>query len=391
MSPAEHLDHEAAHAALDASREAAGPLRESIVDVLGSLVPGTTFLLATIPSLVVPMASVVLTLFPAWKPLVTLPEHGIEASIGTIVFVLVPGLLVFGVVAYVSGHLFFRQDPKVADEASFAMTRRFEGGDGMVRPDPREAGGRAAVPEPSPDGQAAAGGATGPDPDGDGEPLLDGIVWPEARSPAAPRAARPGFARRWRTFLGRRLRAAFALKPAPLPFPVEFPYRDLREYLAHRGLHYLARYVPWDRRTERTGKMRTKHRMNALKIRIQLECQPFTQLLARTEGHVRMSSSMWYVTRALIQMSTVSLVAYFGLVLYEWRILGVPGPLLTPVFVLPLSTFAAAHLVRHTIERTLHYQREREVLFILETAHWLYHTDRVPKLFDGLLEERRPS
>lgn len=347
----EQLDQETAQSAVEAAARAAGPLRESIVDVLGSLVPGTTFLLAAVPSFLVPMAAVVLGLFPDWRPHLVPPAQWLEASIGSFVFVLVPLLLLGLAVAYVSGHLFFRQDPKVADEVSFAVTRRYEDGEGMFCRAPAEPGSeRGAAPAARPD---------------------DG-----------PR----GWVQRAVARAGQLARVAFAFRPRHPPYGrVEFPYRDLREYLTRRGLDYLAAYVPWDRNSDETARKRTKHRVNALKIRIHLECEPLAALLAKTEAHVRMSSSMWYVARVVIQLSSASLVAYLGIAGYRWWADDLGGLPVGPVIVLPLLAFFAAHLVRIAIERTLHYQREREVLYILESAHWLRQSGRVPKLFDGLV------
>jgi len=313
----EHLDLEAAEAAIKATRYSRGPLREFIVDVLGSLVPGTAFLVAALPAFVLPMAAAVLALLPASKWPLPHFEGGVPASIGTIVFILLPALLAFLTFGYIAGHLFFRQDPKRADTASFRTTLRSKVADGMVRMDSPSAGTSAAK------------------------------------------------------------------KKGELP-PVEFPYRDLKTYLKDRGLLYLAELVPWDG-TEDTESRRTKHFINALKIRIHLECPPLAELLARTEAHVRLSSSMWYVCGVLLWMSGIGAVVYGAAITATNMVAALPDVHLGPIIALPGLTFVTAFLAMTGIERSLHYQREREVLFILESAYWLRQSKRVPNCLEGLV------
>jgi hypothetical protein len=38
----------------------------------------------------------------------------------------------------------------------------------------------------------------------------------------------------------------------------------------------------------------------------------------------------------------------------------------------------------HAITANFYYQRQREISFIMETAHWLLITDRIPNMFFGL-------
>jgi hypothetical protein len=93
---------------------------------------------------------------------------------------------------------------------------------------------------------------------------------------------------------------------------------------------------------------------------------------------------MWFVCRTLIWasglgLSTFVLVAVLSHLSTSTTKLDFSVILLLPVFTLLLSFFT-----KISIERALHYQREREILFILEVAHWLFITDRAPKIFDGL-------
>lgn len=276
---------------------ARGTLREFLVEFLGSLVPGIAFLVSMVPGFIVPATAALFGLFKLPWPQVGFPT-GVPASITTILFLIIPGVLAFLVFAYLAGHFFYRQDPKIADEASFKKIPRHVNFDGMVRP--------------------------------------------------IPGMANP---------------------------PVEFPYHFLKQYLLDRGLKYLAVHVPWNKQNK--FNRRAKHFANALKLRVALESPLAFAILARNEAHVRLSSSMWYVSRALI------LASGLGFAIYGLSVIS-PDVKCSPLVILPLIMVLLSWLTKWAIERSLHYQREREVLFILEVAHWLWHTKRVPKIFDGI-------
>jgi hypothetical protein len=60
-----------------------------------------------------------------------------------------------------------------------------------------------------------------------------------------------------------------------------------------------------------------------------------------------------------------------------------PSPFSSIIF-FPILTGIAAYVGRWGIERALHYQRGREILFILETAHWMCISEKAKKIFEGL-------
>jgi hypothetical protein len=280
-----------------------GALREFVVEFLGSLVPGIAFLVGIVPGLAVPVAAALYGLFGlTWS--LSNPLREPPPSISVIIFLLIPGAFAFLVLAYLAGHLFYRQDPKIADEASFKRIPRHVNFDGMVRP-------------------------------------IHGMNTP----------------------------------------PVEFPYHFLKQYLLDRGIDYLAVHVPWPASNPKDPqadfKRRAKHWANSIKLRVLLESPAAYGVLARNEAHVRLSSSMWYVCRALAWSSFVG----FGLFSASALSSNVSC---SPIIALPLLVLLLSSLAKWAIERTLHYQREREVLFMLEVAHWLFHTGHSPKIFDGL-------
>jgi hypothetical protein len=163
---------------------------------------------------------------------------------------------------------------------------------------------------------------------------------------------------------------------------VEFPYSHLFEFLKKRGLDYLARHVPWRGNDPRKLARRSKHFINALKIRLEFSFPENYGTIARNEAHIRLMTSMWYASKLLLYLSLAGLAA--GLIA-AWHAGGESGNWYNPqtsVVVLPLGVMALCWLGKLGIERSLHYQRVREAVFVLETAHWASKQNR--RLFDGL-------
>lgn len=112
-------------------------LRMVVVDVLGSLVPGVLFLLAGYFALNWPLQAILPLVDRSWNASPPSMDNSslVEAMLGTGTGQFL-GFLLLLLVAYVVGQLFFRQDPKRPDRASFERIKRDAGGDGPVRPSP---------------------------------------------------------------------------------------------------------------------------------------------------------------------------------------------------------------------------------------------------------------
>lgn len=166
-------------------------------------------------------------------------------------------------------------------------------------------------------------------------------------------------------------------------FDVQFPYLYIGEYLDHRGLRHLAEFIPWWRDTPGSTKeqkmKRTKMFINILKIRLQFLVPERCGLIARNEAHVRLMSSIWYATMVL---RTITLVGFLlaAVALRVSVVSVVCGRIQSATIALGLQAvcFAFCNAVvlvgmvlgRMTIEKFLHYQRVREVVYVLETAHY---------------------
>lgn len=157
----------------------------------------------------------------------------------------------------------------------------------------------------------------------------------------------------------------------PNEYNLEFPYRYLYEYLDDRGMKHLANLVPWRGNDPSTYPLRTKHFINVLKVRLEF-LFPYQFLrLQRNEAHVRLMSSMWYASNSLMKASAMGVLLGALAIGANWFLTKSAWPvqylesITLPVFVLVLSLFCRKH-----IESFLHYQRIREIVFILETAYF---------------------
>ncbi|MDP2993124.1 MAG: hypothetical protein Q8N82_07175 [Deltaproteobacteria bacterium] len=284
--------------------EVKGTIRDfvlPIVEFLGILVPGVIFIFAFFPAVIVPLASI-LQIVENSKP--TLPliadyfiKIFISPTFGTI--------FILSVFSYVTGHLFFRQDPKIPDKHSFMKARETIKEEGPVRLCDNEKQYN----------------------------MENGIPIDE--------------------------------------YNLEFPYRYLREYLHDRGMIHLSNIIPWKGTDPKTYKMRTKHFINIIKVRLEF-LFPYQYLrIQRNEAHVRLMSSMWYASNSLIYAAIIGAIIGMLAIFISVYVTNSAWPI--PYFssvVAPIFVLVLAILVRRSIESFLHYQRIREVVFILEAAYF---------------------
>jgi len=307
----------------------ASVLREFFVDFLSSMIPGFLFTMFAVPLCIA--TGVVLD--PAgfvWKNI----EGGIRAHHPEVVCL----VLVF---SYVVGCIFSRRDPKVPDQKSAARL--------LLRDwDDRN---RSVI-------QETAQGQN------------------EARSSILRVAT--GYSERLNRWLeARRL----ARSPGG-----QFPYSHLYEYLNSRRLNHLAAHVPWHG-NDKSIDARSKMFINVLKIRLQFHNQKRCGEIVRNEAHVRMMSSMWFAAKQLESVLGVLLVLMVTIsALRGGRVLP-PYPagetLLGSLLILFLI---AAQWLCRSILKFLHYQRVREIVYVLETAHTAWKAGQ-KDMFEGLERE----
>lgn len=175
----------------------------------------------------------------------------------------------------------------------------------------------------------------------------------------------------------------------------EFPYPNLHNYLEKRGLKHLKRFVVWQKKKEQDR--RSKVYVNVLKIRLSQFFPEQCRLIIRNEAHVRLASSAWYVA------NTLSLISVIGILILVCSI--VAHSMFSQSY--DLQAFFQCHFLaslfpfsillitingRSKINTFLHYQRMREVIFVLETAYTAFRS-KDPSLltppFDGIYDEEK--
>lgn len=155
----------------------------------------------------------------------------------------------------------------------------------------------------------------------------------------------------------------------------EFPYPYLREYLGQRGLCHLCPFVVW--KNGETDLYRSKTYINLLKIRLKYNFPDKISNLIRNEAHVRLASSTWYVSRALRVCSILgTLIIIVAILIFIFIYFsGSFGTFLrkftsyVPFLIAPLFILSTSEYMRSRIEYFIHYQRLREVFYVLETAY----------------------
>lgn len=175
----------------------------------------------------------------------------------------------------------------------------------------------------------------------------------------------------------------------------QFPYSHLRTYLEHRGHHHLADLVDWPVDDDATiddspgvsKSKRSKTYINLLKIRLQFHFPAAYRRLLRNEANVRLSTSMWFVARALNWCAITAAIAVIITILATGVIAGHdavwPSLLGYAPSLLPAATLVfAAHYARRSIRQFIHYQRLREVFFVLEEAYTAFRDQ--PELLRSL-------
>jgi hypothetical protein len=159
----------------------------------------------------------------------------------------------------------------------------------------------------------------------------------------------------------------------------QFPYSHLYEYLAARGLDHLAKRVPWRGQDPKIDP-RSKMFINILKVRLQFSNQKECNEIIRNEAHIRMMSSVWY---AALQLEQVYLVLLFLLLILSPLDNTAKSPGFKTTLILLVVLLAGAEWLRRMIITFLHYQRVREIVYVLETADTARRNGQA-NIFEGL-------
>ncbi len=148
----------------------------------------------------------------------------------------------------------------------------------------------------------------------------------------------------------------------------QFPYIYLKDYIGKRGHCHLCPFVVW--KNDETIFHRSKTFINLLKIRLKYHHPQKCSIIIRNEAHVRLASSSWYVAYALRICSIAGLFLVFISILIDIiaKISSESYFIYFPFFVPPIIVLLSGEYIRTRIEHFIHYQRLREVFYVLETA-----------------------
>ncbi|MBF0518819.1 MAG: hypothetical protein HQK92_03765 [Nitrospirae bacterium] len=301
-------------------------LHELYVELLGSLIPGlfTVILGGTSIYLVLKtLATFGNTLFPGMKSPFS-PLIGVGGFIGAIHWEIGVAIIVS---AYVIGAAFFRQDPKGPDAVSALyvwMNSTKEERSGLAVQTPKELEDTFLFKN------------------ADKQSIVSHVV-----SYFFPRSC---------------------IKK--LKLDTQFPYLHLRCYLAARGLNHLIRLVPWCPDVPEKRGFRTKMFINIIKIRL-LSCFPnMSRDIIRNEAHVRLATSVWYVSITLKQLSIATFIILLEYLLLCWHLkLRESGYMLFVSFSFVFLLFLLCDSMLRHLRKCIHYMRVREVIYVLETAN----------------------
>lgn len=171
------------------------------------------------------------------------------------------------------------------------------------------------------------------------------------------------------------------------PGAYEYPYGNVSGYLKSRNFRHLLKYINWefsdfderltneaDEAAIRRRLQRSKHLVNILKMRTKLKNPLLLFDVVKNEGHIRLMSSVFYLgfSMALISLAGLGFGAYANVLdraqPYQYHLLGfrMPHP---EAVALPALTLFVSGIAMLSVVNFLHYQRVREIVFVLEAAH----------------------
>jgi hypothetical protein len=156
----------------------------------------------------------------------------------------------------------------------------------------------------------------------------------------------------------------------------QYPYAYLSKYLEERGFSHLAKYVTWsaddfssekadDDSAKRDRRKRSKHFINEYKMRVKQKNSPLYFDILRNEAHIRFMSSVWYGSIVVACAALLGIIISAAINIPVMVKAGNPYPPYFEAFAFPLMIGVLAISIIYSIERFFHYQRVREIVFVL--------------------------
>jgi len=297
-------------------------LSELYIDLLGSLVPGLfTVILGTVIILLTVNTIYCLKYDPDFS--ITRPLSSVKELIGHIHYEIATITLVS---SYIIGAAFFRQDPKRPDMLSALHV--------WLTSKPSERPGLSVQDSSK-------------------------KIKQKEKCPYTEVS-------RWERYYGLLLpRVYLYFKKNNLD--TQFPYAYMRCYLSTRGLTHLVNNIPWCPNEESTVGYRTKMFINILKIRLTAFGPQFGRDIVRNEAHVRLATSVWYASVTLFRLGIFCMLIILAF-LFFYHDQNQLKYYFTPI-VCTLIIIVLCVIMKHQLQKCIHYMRVREVVYVLESAH----------------------
>jgi hypothetical protein len=169
----------------------------------------------------------------------------------------------------------------------------------------------------------------------------------------------------------------------------QYPYAYLKKYLEERGFPHLAGYVTWnaddfssdkadDDSAKQERRKRSKHFINEYKMRVKQKNSRLYFDILRNEAHIRFMSSVWYGSRVVACAALLGIIISAAINIPLMVKAGSPYPPYFETFVFPMMVGVLAISIKYSIERFFHYQRVREIVFVLIAWNLTEHEARAP-------------
>ena len=177
----------------------------------------------------------------------------------------------------------------------------------------------------------------------------------------------------------------------------EYPYHALKVYLETRGMYELSDYVTWhpddwlkpaDSLFD-NARHRSKHFINQLKLRIKSVDDRLFFEIARNETHIRLMSSLWWMSLYMLFFVLVgvgiswksfleSVETYRQLYYHTHHAIMTTNQADADMFRVHVRAMTSPYLALsislftiYVVNTFIHYQRVREIVFVLETYHMI--------------------
>lgn len=158
------------------------------------------------------------------------------------------------------------------------------------------------------------------------------------------------------------------------PENCEYPYPNLYDYMKKRGFGHLLKLITWKENPD----LKSKAYINRLKLDIELNSPDAYRTIVRNEAHIRLTNTVWHSSILIRYCCLFGIVFVFISFILSILSSAPNKPFHTILryslssIAFPLFTLLISEYVRRNIEKVFHYQRLRELFYILETYDTIF-------------------